>query len=64
MTIEETHQTKPYSASEFSPDAYVPPPRTIEGVTADHSLAKTSRHLSGARQRARKQHLAATAVPG
>jgi hypothetical protein len=35
-TLEEAHQTKPYQASEFSPDVYVPPPRLVEEVTADH----------------------------
>ncbi|HEX8437680.1 hypothetical protein [Archangium sp.] len=36
VTLEEAHQTKPYRASEFSPAAYVPPPRTVEEVTAEH----------------------------
>ena len=35
-TVEEAHQTKPYPARSFSPDAYVPPPRTLEEVTAEH----------------------------
>jgi hypothetical protein len=40
VTIEEAHQTKPYRAREFSPDAYVPPPRTVEEITADHPSQK------------------------
>jgi hypothetical protein len=36
VTVEEAHQTKPYRASGFSPAAYVPPPRTLEEVTAEH----------------------------
>jgi hypothetical protein len=40
VTIEEAHQTKPYRAREFSPDAYVPPPRTVEEVTSDHPSQK------------------------
>lgn len=35
-TLEEAHQTKPYQASEFSPDVYVPPPRLVEEVDANH----------------------------
>jgi hypothetical protein len=35
-TVEEAHQTKPYPASGFSAEAYVPPPRTVEEVTAEH----------------------------
>jgi hypothetical protein len=36
VTLEEAHQTKPYRASEFSPAAYVPPPRIVDEVTAEH----------------------------
>ncbi len=36
VTIEEAHQTKPYRAKEFSPAAYVPPPRIVEEVDANH----------------------------
>ncbi len=35
-TVEEAHRTKSYRASEFSPRAYVPPPRIVEEVTAEH----------------------------
>lgn len=35
-TIEEAHQTRPYRASDFSAEPYIPPPRTVEEVTADH----------------------------
>lgn len=36
VTVEEAHQTRAYRASEFSPDAYQPPPRVVEEITADH----------------------------
>ena len=35
-TVEEAHRTKPYRAGEFSAKAYVPPPRIVEEVTAEH----------------------------
>jgi hypothetical protein len=36
VTIEEAHRTRAYRASEFSPAAYVQPPRQVEEITADH----------------------------
>jgi hypothetical protein len=36
VTVEEAHQTRAYQASEFSPDVYKAPPRTVEEITADH----------------------------
>jgi hypothetical protein len=36
VTIEEAHQTRAYRASEFSAEAYKPPPRVVEEITADH----------------------------
>jgi hypothetical protein len=36
VTVEEAHRTRAYRASEFSAEAYVPPPRVVEEVTADH----------------------------
>ncbi|MBM7112846.1 hypothetical protein [Archangium primigenium] len=35
-TVEEAHQTKPYAASAFSSAPYVPPPRTLREITAEH----------------------------
>ena len=34
--VEEAHQTKPYAASAFSAAPYVPPPRTLQEITAEH----------------------------
>lgn len=39
-TVEEAHQTKPYLAREFSPAAYVPPPRIVDEVDANHPTQK------------------------
>ncbi len=36
LTVEEAHRTRAYRASEFSAEAYVPPPREVEEITADH----------------------------
>ncbi len=36
VTVEEAHRTRAYRASEFSPDAYTPPRREVEEITADH----------------------------
>ncbi len=37
VTVEEAYRTRAYRASEFSSEAYVPPPRNLaEEVTADH----------------------------
>jgi hypothetical protein len=35
-TVEEAHRTRAYRASEFSSEAYQPPPRVVEEVTAEH----------------------------
>lgn len=40
VTIEEAHRTKPYRASGFSGEAYVPPPRTVEEITAADASQK------------------------
>ena len=34
--MEEAHRTRAYRASEFSAEAYVPPPRQVEEITAEH----------------------------
>jgi hypothetical protein len=36
VTVEEAHRTRAYRASEFSPDAYQPPPRVVEEISEDH----------------------------
>ncbi|MFL5346703.1 MAG: hypothetical protein ACJ8AT_18130 [Hyalangium sp.] len=36
VTVEEAHRTRAYRASEFSPDAYTPPKRDVEEITAEH----------------------------
>jgi hypothetical protein len=36
VTVEEAHRTRPYRASEFSPEAYQPPPRVVEEIAEDH----------------------------
>jgi len=36
VTVEEAHRTRAYRASEFSAEAYVPPPREVEEITAEH----------------------------
>jgi hypothetical protein len=40
VTLEEAHRTKTYRASEFSPAAYVPPPRLVDEVDANHPSQK------------------------
>jgi hypothetical protein len=36
VTVEEAHRTRAYRASEFSPEAYQPPPRVVEEISEDH----------------------------
>jgi hypothetical protein len=36
VTIEEAHRTRAWRASEFSPDAFAPPPREVVEITAEH----------------------------
>ncbi|HEX8697596.1 MAG TPA: hypothetical protein VF815_02050 [Myxococcaceae bacterium] len=36
VTVEEAHRTRAYRASEFSAEAFVPPPREVEEITAEH----------------------------